>query len=106
MIHENLAAGRWQNMTLAEQLGNAGSEFERAWTWKQQKAQDKFESALARFLELMDMTITDPRWQGVRNKELSLAKEISIQALYSGEADVIEDLQKYFLQFAILARAI
>ncbi len=104
MIHESLAAGKWQTMTIAEQLGNAGSEFDRAWAWKQQGEQDKFESALARFLELMDMTITDPRWQGNRRKELSLAKKISDEALHSGDQRATEDLGKYFLQFAILAR--
>ncbi|OGE78195.1 MAG: hypothetical protein A2751_03500 [Candidatus Doudnabacteria bacterium RIFCSPHIGHO2_01_FULL_46_14] len=104
MIHESLAAGRWQKMTLAEQMGNVGSEFERARVWKQKARPDKFEPALARFAELMDLTVSDQRWQGMRRRELARAKEESLAALI-GEDLQQQSLQDYFLQFAILARA-
>jgi hypothetical protein len=33
-VHQNLAVGRWFEMTLAEQLGNVGSEVGRAIKWQ------------------------------------------------------------------------
>jgi hypothetical protein len=105
MIHESLAAGRWQTMTLPQQLGNAGSEFERALSWKNQGVSDKFESALERFVELMDLTVSDPRWRGPRRRELARVKEHSLFLLTNDEKTEDVPLQNYFLQFALLARS-
>ncbi len=33
--HPELSNGRWHTMTIAEQLGNVGSEYERALSWKE-----------------------------------------------------------------------
>ena len=58
-------------MTIAEQLGNVGSEYSRALSWKKRGDKGKFDAATARFLELLDLTIADRRWQGPRQKELA-----------------------------------
>ena len=68
--HPELAAGRWFTLSLAEQLGNVGSEYERAWRWKQQKDVERFKHAFARMLELFDLTIADSRWGKNRLSEL------------------------------------
>lgn len=59
--HTSLAAGRWQQFTLAEQLGHVGSEVSR--TRKAQGDDNRFWSAATRAFELLDLTIEDPRWQ-------------------------------------------
>ena len=105
MMHSTLAAGRWQQMTIAEQLGNVGSEFGRALNWKRRGDKEKFDAAMARFLELFDLTITDERWQGPRRKELARAREESVSLLSGNETGRQAGLEKYFLHFAILARS-
>ena len=58
--HPELAAGRWFTLSLATQLGNAGSEYERALQWKKRGDKVRFDHAFARLLELIDLTIADP----------------------------------------------
>lgn len=55
-MHTALAAGRWTTLTLAEQLANVGSEVDRTISaWEAQRS-DRFDRALARALELLDLT--------------------------------------------------
>jgi hypothetical protein len=105
-LHSNLAQGRWFTMTLPEQLGNIGSEYERAWSWKIKNNPTYFEKAFKRMLELLDLTITDPRWQNHRLKELVRLREVACQLQDFAEKtpEPLADLRKYFLQFATLAR--
>jgi hypothetical protein len=102
--HQNLAQGKWFTMSLAEQLGNVGSEYERALKWKTKNNQEYFEKAFDRILELLDLTISDKRWQNYRLKELTRLRECVCEELFEN-ANKTNNLQKYFLQFAILARA-
>lgn len=103
--HRGLAAGRWQTMTLAEQLGNIGSEVGRAFKAKESENAAGTESALRRALELFDLTIADPRWAG-RRKEILRAREVFCDLLIGknqfGESP--KDLDHYFLEFGIAAR--
>mgnify|MGYP001586042187 CR=1 FL=1 len=99
--HQELAAGRWFTMTLAEQLGNIGSEYGRATSWAKKDA-GRFNSALARYLELLDLTINDPRWGISRKKEFLRLREATCEELINKGPD--KNFQKYFDQFALLAR--
>ena len=105
--HPDLAAGRWLTFSLATQLGNVGSEYDRALRWKKHGDKERFDHAFARMLELLDLTIADPRWKNHRLKELTRLREVICDELYS---DVPEfghpsDLRQYFLYFGILARS-
>ncbi|MGI8837553.1 MAG: hypothetical protein ACR2H4_13080 [Pyrinomonadaceae bacterium] len=104
--HPDLAAGRWFTMTLATQLGNVGSEYERALRWKERCDEVRFEHAFARTLELLDLTIADPRWKNHRLKELTRLREVICDELVSEarEFNHPNDLRNYFLYFGILAR--
>lgn len=101
--HQNLASGRWFTLSLAEQLGNVGSEYERALRWKG-KNQDYFEKAFERMLELLDLTIQDPRWRNHRLKELLRLREQACEELLAQTLPEAT-LKKYFLYFGLLARA-
>ena len=103
--HASLAAGRWRTLTLAEQLANVGSEVGRARRWRGQDPR-LCEQAFTRALELLDLTIGDPRWQG-RRKELTRARECVCDAMLGGHAygSDLEGLDRYFLAFAVAARA-
>jgi len=104
--HPELAAGRWFTMSLAAQLGNAGSEYERALQWKKRGDKVRFEHAFARLLELIDLTIADPRWKNHRLKELTRLRVVLCDELYNETPEFIHpsDLTQYFLYFGILAR--
>ena len=105
IIHKTLAEGRWREFSLMEQLGNVGSEVGRARYW-QERDQTASKKAMERALELMDMTIRDPRWRNHRLKELRRAREMVVDAMRGGKeyGSTLEDLDEYFFQFAIAAR--
>lgn len=103
-LHNTLAAGRWFTFSLAEQLGNIGSEYERALRWRDQKQPDLLVGALNRMFELLDLTLADSRWQGARLKELARLREQVAQEFSGGDLTYQPDLRDYFLQYAILAR--
>lgn len=104
--HPNLAAGRWFTMSLAAQMGNVGSEYERALSWRKRGDVDRFEHAFERLLELLDLTIADPRWRNHRLKELTRTREVICEE-FCGEQEEKggPNLQNYFLYFGILARS-
>ncbi len=106
LIHASLADGRWFAMSIAEQMANVGSEYERALRWKERGHTDYFEHALQRMLELFDLTIADPRWRNHRLKELCRVREIVRDQLCSEQPApwALPDLRDYFLHFGILAR--
>lgn len=97
--HTSLAAGRWQQFTLAQQLGHVGSEVSR--TRKAQGDEQRFWSAATRAFELLDLTIEDPRWQS-RLRELLRVREVLADAVLGGSEykSTLADIDKYFFQFA------
>ncbi len=103
-IHKELASGRWLQFSLAEQLGNIGSEVSRTLRWKD-KDQELFMGAIDRALELFDLTLSDPRWKG-RYREIARAREVFCDAIYGGRLykSSFPDLIRYFDQFAFAAR--
>ena len=99
-------ASRWKEMSLVEQLGNVGSEVERAFSWKR-KGNDEFAGrAFDRSLELIDLTIGDPRWKGGKLKELTRLREFLCD-LFLGDIKygmTEEFFSRYFLEFAVAAQ--
>lgn len=97
ILHKNLAAGRWYELTLVEQMGNIGSEVSRACK-AQGKDEDRFWGAVARGLELFDLTLADTRW-GERRKEVSRAYEIFCDAVLGGReyGSDLESLDRFLL---------
>ncbi len=106
-LHAELASGRWREMTLAQQLANVGSEVDRAIRSSQAGRSGRFEKALDRALELFDLTAGDDRWHGPRRREILRAREEFCRLFYDDDSPPgsARSLSKYFLQFAVLARA-
>lgn len=104
--HPSLAAGRWQSLSLMEQLGNVGSEVDRAIRARAQGRQDRFERAFDRALELFDLTATDPRRTLPQRREILRAREQFCRVFFdaTAEPDLASYLTRYFLQFAVAAR--
>lgn len=103
-LHKELAAGRWFELSLAEQMGNIGSEVSRAAHW-QGKDEKIFLGAVHRALDLFDLTMADSRWQG-RLREIARAREVFCDAVYGGKeyGTTFRNLQPYFDVFALSAR--
>ncbi len=104
--HQTLAAGRWMTLTLEAQLANVGSEVDRTISaWEAQRP-DRFDRALARALELFDLTAGDGRWRGPRRREVLRAREEFCRLFFDQEyvRDAARALSTYFLQFAVLAQ--
>ena len=103
-LHQELALGKWQNLSLVEQFGNIGSEVNRAFQW-QNKDEKLYEGATNRALELFDFTLEDPRWKG-RLREIARAREVFCDAISGGKeyGSNLKDLRKYFDTFAMVAR--
>jgi len=101
--HKELAAGRWFELSLAQQLGNIGSEVLRA---SRQKGKDEklFWVAVERALELFDLTLSDSRWKG-RRWEIARAREVFCDAVYGGKLykSSLGGLVSYFDNFALAA---
>ncbi|MEK7461741.1 MAG: hypothetical protein AAB586_01590 [Patescibacteria group bacterium] len=94
---------RWWSLSFAEQFGNIGSEVGRAAKW-QGKDESSFWGAVTRAMELFDLTQRDKRWIK-RMLEINRAKELFADAVL-GSAEyktTLQDLEKYFMQFAIVA---
>ena len=102
--HKELSAGRWQKLSLKEQLGNIGSEVSRAARWRG-KDEKLFCGAVERGLELFDLTLEDSRWQG-RRWEIARAREVFCDAVYGGKLykSSLTELIPYFDQFALAVR--
>ena len=105
--HRELEAGRWGELTLAEQLGNIGSEVSRAIRWRGRQ-EEVARGAFFRALELFDLTLADPRHRSspARLREIARAREVVADFLagpnqYGATAP---SLQKYFDAFAVAAR--
>jgi hypothetical protein len=105
-VHETLADGRWRTLTIHEQMGNIGSEVERAIRAHQAGRQDRFEHALDRSLELFDLTAADDRWRGPRRREILRAREEFCRLFFDPDppAGSADGLKRYFLAFAVAAR--
>lgn len=103
--HQNSASGRWFTLTLAEQLGNVGSEVGRALNWQKKNNQAYAQKAIDRALELLDLTILDSRWHN-RLKEILLSRGAVADYFYGKNEfqSTPENLEKYFYYFAVAAR--
>ncbi len=102
--HASLAEGRWFTMPLVEQLAHVGSEVGRMLRWKETNPQN-CEKAFCRALELLDLTIQDPRWKG-RRKELTRAREFLCDAMLGDNlyGTNLGDLDRYFYHYALASR--
>lgn len=92
-------------MSLAEQLGNIGSEVSRATTWASRNP-ELARAALYRALDLFDLTLDDRRHRAspARLREIARAREV-VADFFAGPNQYGSDaasLQRYFDAYAVL----
>ncbi|MBI4599570.1 hypothetical protein HY732_01470 [Candidatus Uhrbacteria bacterium] len=105
-IHKDLAHGRWFSMSAMEQLGNIGSEVERSLRWHQKNEIANRDKAIERMLDLIDLTVQDPKWK-YRLKELLRTREVLCDYFLGDNSYSVspDSFQKEFLYYGIAARA-
>lgn len=105
--HREMAAGRWWQLALAEQLGHIGSEVSRTLRWQSRDAEIA-QRALERALELIDLTLDDPRHRrsAARLREIARVREVLLDFLVGSNAyqSTAPALQAYFDAYAFAAR--
>lgn len=103
--HRELAAGRWKELSFAEQMANVGSEIERSINWGAKGRPDFAERAFERALELLDLTVADPSNRG-RLRELLRVREALADyfAFDNDYRSTAEGWQRYFRYFLLAAR--
>jgi hypothetical protein len=105
--HKDLAAGRWHTLSLAEQLGNIGSEISRSVKWTGRRP-ELARGALERALELIDLTLDDPRHRQSppRLREIARVREVVVD-FFDGPnqyQSTAVGLQRYFDAYGLAAR--
>ncbi len=101
MIHKDLTPERWFKFSLFEQLANVGTDIARVIQWRNRGDVDHSKRAFDRALELLDLTIADPKNRGAKLKELLRTREALIDYfLYDNEYRTTdEQWQNYFYDF-------
>jgi hypothetical protein len=103
--HEELADGRWAELSLAEQLANIGSEVGRAINRRRKGNTEYCRRAVSRALELIDLSLAcGGRYPKL--KELCRLRETVVDYFYGSNQFSSSDAlwRKYFDHFNFLAR--
>jgi hypothetical protein len=99
--HSSLSAGRWHSFSLVFQMANVGSEIERALNWRNKGNPQYSRQAFLRGLELLDLTIADPKHRH-RLKEMTRVREALLD-FFLGDNEyrsTEKSWRSYFFAFA------
>lgn len=103
--HKKLAAGKWNSLSLIQQLANIGSEVERTISWNKKGNNLYSKKAFWRCLELIDITLAD-RKNKLRLRELARLREALVDYFIGDNQYSSSDelWHKYFFAFNYAAR--
>ena len=106
MIHTGLTSARWRQFNIYEQLANVGMDVFRAILWREKGRLDLSEKAFFRALELLSLTIDDPKNHGAKLKELCRLYEVLVDYFAGdniyGSSDKL--WEKYFFGYNYAAQ--
>ena len=103
--HQELAAGRWQQLTFFEQMANIASEVERSLNWRMRNNPGYSQRAFERALELIDLTLAAAKRPSCL-RELARVREAMVD-YFSGKNEYASSdaaWRKYFSPFTYAAR--
>ena len=103
--HKNLSDGRWNDIRFIEQMANTASEVERALRWKEKNNAPYAEKAMERALELLDLTLDDPK-NKTRLREVARVREALVDFFYYANeyGSSPASWRSYFSNFTFAAR--
>jgi len=101
MIHKDLTPEHWFSFSLFEQLANVGCDISRTIRYKNENRLDDSKAAFERALELLSLTILDPKLSRGGLKELVRTREALIDHfMFSNEYQTTdEQWHNYFFSF-------
>lgn len=93
---------RWHKLSLAHQMGNIGSEVQRAFSLQKRGEEVQKDKSVERFLELIDLSLSDKRWQK-RCWEICRVREVLCDYFFTENSfgNSFENLINYFNTFAL-----
>ncbi len=99
-LHKGLTPERWARFSLMEQLANVGMDVERTISWKKKGDLEYSRKAFERALDLLYLTIADPK-NKKRLYEILRMKETLLDHFLSNNeyATTDESWQQYFYGF-------
>lgn len=98
--HTDLTQERWNKFSLFMQLANVGCDVSRAIRWGDKGNKEYSQAAVERAMELLDLTITDPKHKG-RLRELLRVRE-ALKDFFWGDNEyntTKEQWEKDFYQY-------
>ena len=102
-LHSQTLASRWAKLPLPSQLANIGSEGSRLVLWIKKGNNEQVERSLARALELVDATLSDPRF-GKKREEIEMLKHSIIGITKKNDLGIDPDsILAYFNPFFSMA---
>ena len=97
--HQELASGRWDQLSFFEQMANVGSEVSRTISWRVKNVEYS-EKAFERALELLDLTISDSKNKGRLRELVRVREALADYFVFDNTYESSDDLwQKYFYSF-------
>lgn len=104
-FHKTLTKDRWYNFSRSEQLANIGSEFSRFVHLREEGEEKNARDSFDRLIELVDLSINDPKWKKSLSELLRLRDVLCDKFLGKSVYNIpTKMLKEYFLQFALIAR--
>lgn len=106
MIHAGLSSERWFAFSFLEQMANIGADIDRTVRWRNKGDYENSQLAIYRALELLDLTVNDPKNRRGTLKELVRLREfLKDYFLCNNEYNVLDDtfLYNYFMDFSYAA---
>jgi len=102
--HKGLDPQRWYRFSLMEQLGNIGSDVERTISWRKKGDMEQSRFAFERSLELIDLTVSDPKNKGRLKEVLRVREALVDYFVYDNVYGTSDEFwQKYFYDYAYAA---
>lgn len=98
-FHQDLANGRWAEMTFESQMGNIGSEVSRSLSAKNAGKESRMNSAIDRTLELFDLSLACNH--DTKLSELCRAREEFCDYFFGGNSFNTDPakMQRYYDSF-------
>lgn len=103
--HQNLAQGKWAELSLVDQMAHIGSEVQRAINWRKKGNLEYSQLAFYRALELIDLSLACQKTFSVL-KEIARVREMLVDyfAANNQYQSTNKAWQKYFYAFTYAAR--
>jgi len=103
-LHQDLTAERWQKLNIFEQMANIGAEIGRTLNWGKKSPPDS-RMAFERALELLDLTIADPKNRNRLKELLRLRETLADYFVFDNEyLSSKSSWDNYFYAFNYAAR--